>query len=118
MKERGLSKSLVPEVEIPSIDELVLSEVEGGQVHQHGGRPPKHFRTLSFIYQQHKCSIFPMVTVSYLLTTILSRKGLYRLRALMLIFLSRARFGPQFEDGMKRKRKAEKKMSRPQKGGV
>jgi len=30
---------LVPEVGIPSINELVLSEVEGGQAHRHGVKP-------------------------------------------------------------------------------
>lgn len=35
----------------------------------------------------------------------------------MLIFLSWARFGPQFEDGMKRKRKAEKRCPGPRKEG-
>jgi hypothetical protein len=37
--------SLVPEVGIPSINELVLSEVEGGQAHRHGVDAPRDFES-------------------------------------------------------------------------
>jgi hypothetical protein len=39
MEERGLSKSLVPEVGVPSVNELVLSNVEGGQARLLGFEP-------------------------------------------------------------------------------
>jgi hypothetical protein len=37
---------LVPEVGIPSIDELVLSEVEGGQAPRHGVEAPRDFESI------------------------------------------------------------------------
>jgi hypothetical protein len=36
---------MVPEVGIPSIDELVLSKVEGGQAHRHGVEAPRDFES-------------------------------------------------------------------------
>ena len=45
MKERELSKSLVPKVEISSIGELVLSKVEGGQAPRHGVEAPRDFES-------------------------------------------------------------------------
>ena len=38
MREKGLSKSLVPEVGIPSID--------SGQAHRHGGEAPRDFESI------------------------------------------------------------------------
>ena len=45
----------MPEVGIPSIDELVLSEVEGGQAHRHGVEAP---RVLSECVHLKLCSFF------------------------------------------------------------
>jgi len=38
--------SLVPEVGVPSVDELVLSKVEGGQAHRHGVYAPRDFESI------------------------------------------------------------------------
>jgi hypothetical protein len=37
---------MVPEVGVPSIDELVLSEVEGGQAPRHGVEAPRDFESI------------------------------------------------------------------------
>ena len=37
---------MLPEVGVPSIEELVLSEVEGGQAHRHGIEAPRDFESI------------------------------------------------------------------------
>ena len=43
---------MVPEVGIPSIDELVLSECEGGQAHRHGVVAPRDLEAENSVFSK------------------------------------------------------------------
>jgi hypothetical protein len=100
-----------------AIDELVLSEVEGGRVRRHSGGPPREFNSPPFIYQHHK-----IFNISHGYSQLFTNHKIIKKRLITTgdidpDFLSWARFGPQFEEGRKRKRKAEKRCPGPRKEG-
>jgi len=46
MVKSKLSKYMAPEVVIPSLNELVLSEAEGGQAHENRVEAPRDFESI------------------------------------------------------------------------